>query len=475
MSNLTRPEGFLNFSHSLRGGFAKGRRSFVNRRKGFVNVTIESLAPCKKLLRVELEASRVEEAFETTTREFQRQVSLPGFRAGKAPRDMVVKRFADDIQQEVKKKLIPDAYRQAVAQEKLSVVGHPDIEEIQFGKGQPLQFAATIETAPEFELPDYKNLPAQREKANVSEEDVERALTLLRERQVSYRTLEREIREGDIAVVNYSGRCEGKPLTEFAPTARGLTEQRKFWINVDATSFIPGFGPQLLGAKAGDTRTVAVDFPTDFVTPQLSGKQGTYEVEVIEVKEKVVPGLDDAFAKSYGAEGLEKLREGVRTDLQNESNYKQDRSVRNQVAKALLDRVQCELPESAVIQETRNVIYNIVSENQKRGVSKELIDTQKDQIFSAANSSAKERVKASFLFHRIAEKEGIKVDQGEVIERIQQLAANYQMAPDKFLKELQKRNGVPEIYEQIINEKVIDLLVQNAKVEEVQPSPAPAS
>ena len=442
-----------------------------------MNVTVESLAPCKKLLRVELEADRVNEAFETMTRQFQRQASLPGFRAGKAPKDMVMKRFADDIQDEVKKKLIPDAYRQAVAQEKLAVVGYPDIEEIQFGRGQSLQFAATIETAPEFELPDYRGLPARRETTLVTEEDIERALTLLRDRQVSYRTLDRALQEGDIAVVNYSGRgADGKPLTEIAPTARGLTEQKNFWINMDKTSFVPGFAEQLVGAKAGDQRTVSVEFPPDFVTPQLAGKKGIYDVEVVEVKEKVLPCLDDPFAKSYGAEDLQKLREGVRTDLQNELDYKKTRSVRNQVAKSLLDRVQCELPESAVIHETRNVIYNIVNENQKRGVSKELIDTQKDEIFNAASSSAKERVKASFLFQRIAEKEEIKVEQDEVANRIQQLAANYQMPPQKLVKELQKRNGLPEIYEQILNEKVIDLLVQHAKIEDVAPAadePAP--
>src|ERR1043166_2663453 len=119
-----------------------------------VNVTVENLAPCKKLLRVELEAGSVDEAFESTTREFQRHAAFPGFRPGKTPRDMVVKRYAHDIEQEVKKKLIPEAYRKAVKEKNLDVVGYPDIEEIQFHKGKPLQFAATVETAPDFELPD---------------------------------------------------------------------------------------------------------------------------------------------------------------------------------------------------------------------------------------------------------------------------------------------------------------------------------
>jgi trigger factor len=438
-----------------------------------VNVTVENLAPCKKLLRVELEAGSVDEAFESTTREFQRHAAFPGFRPGKAPRDMVVKRYAHDIEQEVKKKLIPEAYRKAVKEKNLDVVGYPDIEEIQFHKGKPLQFAATVETAPDFELPDYKNLPVKRASGQVTEADVERALTLLRERKVDFKTVERELKEGDVAVVNYAGTTDGKPITDVAPTARGLTEQKNFWISADKSAFIPGFAPQLLGARAGEKRTVNVDFPADFVTPALAGKKGAFEVEVVEVKEKIFPGLSDELAKSYGAESLEKLREGVRTDLQNELKYKQDRDARNQVVRTLLDKVQCELPESVVLQETRNVVYNIVSENQKRGISKEAIDQQKDQIFSAANTTAKERVKVSFLFQKIAARENIKVEQMEIAQRVQELAATYEMPADRFVKELEKRNGWGEIYEQLLNEKVIGFLVENARIEEVEPSAAP--
>ena len=119
-----------------------------------MNVSVENLAPCKKLLRVELEAKQVDETFDSITKNFQRQVSLPGFRPGKAPRDMVLRKYEKDISDEVKRKLISDSYRKALDEKKLDVVGYPDIEEIQFGRGQTLQFAATIETAPEFELPE---------------------------------------------------------------------------------------------------------------------------------------------------------------------------------------------------------------------------------------------------------------------------------------------------------------------------------
>jgi len=167
---------------------------------------------------------------------------------------------------------------------------------------------------------------------------------------------------------------------------------------------------------------------------------------------------------------MAKLRAGVRTDLQNELNYKIKRNVRDQLVRELLKRVNCELPESIVLSETRNVVYDIVRENQQRGVSKETIEQQKDQIFSVANNSAKDRIKAAFVLGRVAEQEGIKADQKEVTQRILVLAQQYQIKPDQMVKQLRDRNGFAEIEEQIISAKVLDFLESNAKVEEVLPT-----
>jgi trigger factor len=426
-------------------------------------------------MRVEIEAAKVDETFAEITRNFQREARLPGFRPGKAPKDMVAKRYETEIQDEAKRKIISDAYRLAVAEQKLNVVGAPDIEEIEFSPGQKCQFAATLEIAPEFELPSYKGLIARRETGGVTPEDIERALHLLGERQTKFETVARELKEGDVAVVNYTGSCDGKPITDTAPTARGLSEKKAFWINVDKTSFIPGFGEQLAGMKAGDKRTVTVDFPADFVTPQLAGKKGVYEVELVEAKEKIAPELNEAFAKSYGADSMDKLREGVRADLQNEWNLKQSRSIRNQVVQNLLAAIKCDLPESLLEQETREIVYSIVNDNQQRGVSKEALDGQKDQIYATASNAARERIKANFAFQRVAEKEGVRIEQVEIARRLQDMAAQYKMPVDKLVKELEKGGGLGGVYSQLLNEKVVDLLVQYAKLEDIAPAPEAAT
>jgi len=439
-----------------------------------VNVTVENLAPCKKLVRVEVDAAAVDEVFQSITKDFRKQAALPGFRPGKAPEQLVVKKYESEITDEAKKKLIGDSYRKAIEEQKLEVLGYPDIEEIQFGRGQALQFAATIETSPEFQLPEYKGIPVKREAKTVTDADVERALNLLREQRVDFATVTRPAQPGDIVVVNYAGTCEGKPLTEIAPTATGLTQQKAFWVEMKPDSFIPGFADQLAGAQAGDKRTVTVDFPADFVQKELAGRKGIYEVEVVEVKEKVLPALDDAFAKTLGAESLEKLQTGVRADLENELKFKLSRDLRTQIVKELMGRVNFELPESAVAQETKNVVYDLVRENSKRGVSRETIEKEKDAIYSAATSNAKDRVKLQFLAQKIAEKEDIKVSQEEILRRVQTMAAMYQIPPEKFVKDLQKRNGFIEIYDQLAHEKVLEFLETNAKIEEVPAGPNPS-
>ena len=161
-----------------------------------MNITVENLAPCKKLLRVELDAKSVDETFDAITKDYQKQASLPGFRPGKAPRDLVIKKYEADIQSDARRKLIGESYRKALEEKKISVISQPDIEEIQFGRGQNLQFAATIETAPEFQLPEYKGLTVKREIKSVTDEDVERALNLLAQQQTKFETVARRIEDG---------------------------------------------------------------------------------------------------------------------------------------------------------------------------------------------------------------------------------------------------------------------------------------
>jgi trigger factor len=439
-----------------------------------VNIEIENLGPCKKLIRVDIPADTVSERTETTIREFGKHVSLPGFRPGKAPKHLILKSYSEKVDSEVRRQLVNDGYRQAIKEKDLHIVGNPDVEEIQFAKGQPFQFAITVETAPSFELPTYKGVKIQKEMRSVSEEDVDRAMGVLQDRQAKFETVERGIEENDYAILDYSGQCDGKPITETAPKATSLEKKDDFWLHVHEGHFLPGFHEPLIGLKAGEQKSITLTAPEDFVIKELASKELSFDVTIKEVKVKQLPEITDEFAKQYGAENTEALREGVFNDLENELNTTQKRKVRDQLIKHLLTTVQCELPESVVDQETKNVVYELVRENQQRGVAKETIDEKKDEIYSAASTSAKDRVKVAFIIGKIAAEEGVKVSSEEVNQRIIMMAQSYNMAPDQLAKKLKERGGISEIQEQIMTSKVLDLMELQAEVEEVLPTEAEA-
>ena len=441
-----------------------------------MKVELTDLSPCKKQLRVKLDTEEVDKAFDRVTGQFRKQANLSGFRKGKAPRDKVAVEFKDKIEAEVKQQLMSDAYHRAMDEQGLKPVTDPDIEEIQFGRGQTLEFMATIETAPEFELPEYKELPGKRERVEISDDDVEKAINALRDQRGQYENVEREIQDGDFVVVNYTGTAEGKPLTEYAPSARGLTEQNKYWLHVHAEAesdhFIPGFTAQLVGAKAGEKRDVKVDFPQDFVAKELGGRKGEYAVEVVEVKEKKLPDLDDEFAKGWGTESLDKLREGVRADLENDRKNKAESDVRAQVLEALIDKCDLkDLPDAVVGAETRSMVYNIVQQNQQRGIGKDEIERNKEQIYATANMAAQDRVKAAFIVQRIAKEESIEVAKEEIGSHISMLAQQNKMDVQEFYKKVQENNGMHEIVNAVLHDKVVSFLVDNATIEEVAPAP----
>lgn len=441
-----------------------------------MNVSVEHLGPCKKLLRVEVPVEKVNATFDDVAVQFQKAAQLPGFRPGKVPRHLILKSFEPKIVEEARKKLVEESFRAAAAQEKLSVVVTLDVEEQQFGRNQALQFTATVEVAPDFALPGYKGLAAKRELRVATDADVERALGILREQQAKFEDVQRPIQEGDVAVVSYVGTCDGQPLTALAPTALGLTSKENSWVLVRPGSFIPGFTEPLVGASVGDQRTIPLTLPADFVHKELAGKNVVYEVTVTGVKQKVLPEADEAFAKSFGADSMAVLLQGVRNDLQRELDMRQKKAVRDQLLKTLMGQVEFDLPESIVASETRSVVYNIVNENQQRGVPKEFIEGKKDEIYQNAAVSARERVKGAFILNRIAAEEKLSVSDREITQRVLLLAQQNNTTPEKMVKAIQERNAAGEIRQDILMGKVLEFLEINATIEDVAPLPeAPAA
>jgi len=436
-----------------------------------VEVTITDLSPCKKQLRIEIDAETVDAKFDAVAKDFRRHAHLPGFRPGKAPLANVMRSYGDKIGEEAKRTLMSDSYSKALKENELRPVIMPEIEELQFGHGKPFQYLATLEVTPAFELPEYRGLEVEKERRTVSDEDITKALDTLREQRVSYADVDRPAGGDDFIVVNFSGTIDDKPITDLVKVARGLTEQKNFWLHKTQNQLIPGIVEELIGSGKGDKKTVTVTIPDDFIYEELIGKEAKYEIEIVQVKEKSLPELDDDFAKAFGADGMDKLREGIENDLKNELEYSQKKSVRNQCVDMLLSAVTCDLPETIVNEATRAGVHNIVQQNHQRGVGKEIIEENKDRIYANAKADAEVRVRANYILSRIAEKEGIKVTEQEVSRQIAAIAAQQKVKPQKLAQQLKDNGTLYQIQEEIMSAKVIDLLEEKAKVTEIDPKP----
>ncbi|MBT3913891.1 MAG: trigger factor [Verrucomicrobia bacterium] len=436
-----------------------------------MEVTITDLSPCKKQLRIEIDAETVNAKFDAVAKDFRRHANLPGFRPGKAPLANVMRSYGDKIGEEAKRTLMSDSYSKALKENDLRPVIMPEVEDLQFGHGKPFQYLATLEVTPSFELPDYNGIEVEKERRTVSDSDVAKALDTLREQRVSYADVDRSAGEDDFIVVNFTGTIDDKPITDLVKVARGLTEQKNFWLHTKQNPLIPGIVEALIGSGKDDKKTVTVTIPDDFIYEELIGKEAKYEIEIVQVKEKFLPELDDAFAKGFGAESMDKLREGVENDLKNELEYSLKKSIRNQCVDKLLSAVNCDLPETIVNEATRAAVHNIVQQNHQRGVGKDIIEENKDRIYANAKADAEVRVRANYILSRIAEKEGIKVTDQELSRQIAAIAAQQKVKPQKLAQQLKDNGTLYQVQEEIMNGKVIDLLEEKAKVTEIDPKP----
>ena len=436
-----------------------------------MEVTITDLSPCKKQLRIEIDAETVNAKFDAVAKDFRRHAHLPGFRPGKAPLANVMRSYGDKIGEEAKRTLMSDSYAKALKENELRPVIMPEVEELQFGHGKPFQYLATLEVTPAFEMPEYIGIEVEKERRSVNDADIAKALDTLREQRVSYADMDRPVVEDDFIVVNFTGTIDDKPITDLIKVARGLTEQKNFWLHKTQNPLIPGTVEALIGSSKGDKKTVTVTIPDDFVYEEIVGKEAKYEIEVVQVKEKSLPELDDKFAKGFGAESMDKLREGVENDLKNELEYSKKKSIRNQCVDKLLGAVNCDLPETIVNEATRAAVHNIVQQNHERGVGKDIIEENKDKIYANAKTDAEVRVKANYILSKIAEKEGIKVTDQELSRQVAAMAAQQKVKPQKLAQQLKENGTIYQVQEEIMNAKVIDLLEEKAKVTEIDPKP----
>jgi trigger factor len=433
-----------------------------------MNVEVENLPNCIASLRIELPPDRVTKEWDEVVRGFKQVARIPGFRPGKAPLSVIEAKFRKEIQEELTKKLVSETTRDAIRAKGLKVLSISEVDDVEFTAEKSMRFTATLITAPEFELPDYKGIPVRIPSTDVSEQEVQKGMDNLRESRATFSDVEgKALDVGDYAVIDYASFLGNQLLLEVLPKVpKILSGGRDFWIKLDENMFLKGFSEELIGMRPNETREFDLNVADDYPITDLSGKTLHFSVTLKLIKNMQLPEVNDQFAGEVRSGfTLEQLHTALREDMTSEKRRRAETLKHNQIIDYLVSRVECELPQSYVKDETRRIMSEIVQQNQRRGITEDVLRENQKDIVRAASRNAKERLKANFILTKIAEKEKLEVSAAELKERVQHLADQYRTSFEKMMSELDEKRAIAQVREEVLIGKVLDFLTSNANIE----------
>ena len=434
-----------------------------------MNIVVEKQPKCVALLRAEIPAETVNQRRDQIVSRYASQARLPGFRPGKAPKSVVAKRFDAEVNEELSKDLFADACRKAMEQENLKVLDFGEPTDLRITETY-CTFEATMMLAPDISLPEYKGIAVDVPKSPDVEAELDKALEELRQRQSDFKDVDGRVAgPGDFLVCDYSSTLDGKPTSEAVGKDVGyLTGREGFWIKIDEASFLPGFASQVEGMAVGESREFPLTLPEDFPVADLSGKELQFKVEAKEIKEAVLPELNDEFAaKLVPGKSLDDIKEMIRENIAGEQERRSSDIKVSRVVDALVKATDFEVPEELVRQETQTQADQMVDRGIEQGLSNEDIAAHQAEIFNKANERAEAQLKSNFILQEIALAEKLEVSDNELLNHLAQIATSRKESPKKFIKQLAKQNRIESIRRSMLIGKAIDFLLEHASFTEV--------
>ena len=395
-------------------------------------------------------------------KEFQKKAKIPGFRNGKAPENMVRTRFAKDIANELKSRVVSNAHQQGVALSGLNVFGVIDLDEgeIDSKKGATISF--TVDVIPDFQLPSYEGLEIKSATTDASEEEITTMLNQILDQRAEYNVVEKSAGKGDYVRCSYEGKIGDDLIAQLAPDAPIYGSQSSTWEEAGSVDS-PGVSAvveALVGLSAGDEKEIIFDFANDFKIQALSGKSATYYIKVEEVREKILPELNDDFFKSIQVKDVVELRQQLSQNISSQKKQQNFQAERQQITDQLNQAVDLALPQSGIESETETILRDFMQRNIQQGTQKEDLDAQKEALHASAYKAAEDRLKSRIILSKIAEKENIKVENDDFSQVIMNEAMQTGQKPEKLVKELRKdQDRISKMRSDILLSKAIDLLI----------------
>jgi len=420
-----------------------------------MKVAVEELGGCKRRLAVEAPADVVQKEWERAYGRVQKQARLPGFRKGHVPRALVKVHFADDVRREVVEHLVPDVYRQAVSEARIEPVADPEVQDLRLEEGAPLSFVAVVEVKPEIALGDYAELDVQHEDRPVTGAEVDEALQQIREQQAQFVAVERPAGPGDLVIMDYTLAVEGQePVRQ---TGHAFV--------VGDGSVLPEIDQAVAGMRAGEERAVDFRLADDHRREDLRGRSGSATVKVTEVKEKVLPELNDDLARSVGEfETLEALRAEVLRQLEARRASEQRHALEDKVVDALLARHSFEVPESMVMRQIAHQVDHARQRLRSQGVDPDRLPWDYAKLIQELRPQAERAVRRALLLEAVAERERIEPAEADVDAEVEKIAAASRR-PTPAIRRMMEKSGDLESLRHSLRERMtLDALIGRAKI-----------
>ena len=427
-----------------------------------MQVSVEDVSALSKRMRIVLPQDYVAKAIEAAYDKLKGEVNLKGFRKGKIPRQILEKNYGAKVEYDVADKMIQDTYFDALEKVNLDAVAHPEIRDYKYEADGSFAYQAEVDVRPQFELGEYKGLAVEQPEVAVTDAEVDQELEALRKQMAPLKGVEeRGIVEGDIAIIDFAGFHQGEAMKE----VRG----ENYSVDVGSGRNGKEFEEKLVGLKKGEEAVQNVEFPAGFSNPVLAGKSVEFRITVKDVKERVLPALDDDFAKEVGEEfkSLDDLRRQIRERRTRKKEEAQRGDLTDRLMAKLLENHPFEVPPRLVAYEIDALIKELEGNLDRQGMTLESAGLTKEKLIEQYKEAAEKRVRGDFLLKKIAEKEGIKLENEDIEKGFQRIADQYNMPRDEVKKFFQSRNELLPFMSELLSEKILSFLVENAAVKRV--------
>lgn len=426
-----------------------------------MSLQVEKLEHNMAKLTIEVPAEELEKALETAYQKNKNKISVPGFRKGKVPRNMIEKMYGPAIfYEDAANELIPDAYKKALDECEEEIVSAPKIDVTQIEKGKDFIFTAEVAVKPEVTLGKYKGIKVDEADLAVTEEEINAQIE--KERENSARTIsveDRPVKDGDITTLDFEGFVDGVAFEGGKGTDYPLT--------IGSGSFIPGFEEQLIGAELNKEVEVNVTFPEDYHAKDLAGKPATFKCKIKDIKEKELPELDDEFASEVSAfDTMAEYKEDVKKSLEMKKADAAKIAKEEAVIDAVIEDAKMDIPDAMVETEQRQIIEEFSQRMRMQGLTMEqymqFTGMTPQALMEQTKPQALKRIQSRLVLEAVAKAEDLKASEEDYAAEIKDMSEKYQMEEDK-IKEMLGEKGKKQVEEDLAIRKAVDFLVDNAK------------